>query len=71
MGTKNSNTSQELFNLNGKPSFGQALPLAFHTDSLDYDRLYEMANFFDGGTLIDGKDKLVSDWGERSEEHTS
>ena len=29
MGTKNSNTSQELFNLNGKPSFGQALPLAF------------------------------------------
>ena len=34
------------------------------TDSLDYDRLYEMANFFDGGTLIDGKDKLVSDWGE-------
>ena len=27
--TKNSNTSQELFNLNGKPSFGQALPLAF------------------------------------------
>ncbi len=34
------------------------------TDSLDYDRLYEMANFFEGGTLIDGKDKLVSDWGE-------
>ena len=29
MSTKNSNTSQELFNLNGKPSFGQALPLAF------------------------------------------
>ena len=34
------------------------------TDSLDYDRLYDMANFFDGGTLIDGKDRLVSDWGE-------
>ena len=34
------------------------------TDSLDFDRLYNMANFFDGGTLIDGKDKLVSDWGE-------
>ena len=34
------------------------------TDSLDYDRLYEMANFFEGGTLIDGKDKLVADWGE-------
>ena len=23
-----------------------------------------MANFFEGGTLIDGKDKLVADWGE-------
>ena len=34
------------------------------TDSLDYDRLYSMANFFDGGTLVDGKDKLVADWGE-------
>ena len=34
------------------------------TDSLDFDRLYNMANFFDGGTLVDGKDKLVADWGE-------
>ena len=34
------------------------------TDSLDYDRLYDMANFFEGGTLIDGKDRLVADWGE-------
>lgn len=34
------------------------------TDSLDYDRLYNMANFFDGGTLVDGKDRLVADWGE-------
>ena len=34
------------------------------TDSLDFDRLYNMANFFDGGTVIDGKDRLVSDWGE-------
>lgn len=34
------------------------------TDSLDYDRLYDMANFFEGGTLVDGKDKLVADWGE-------
>ena len=34
------------------------------TDSLDYDRFYSMANFFDGGTLVDGKDKLVADWGE-------
>ena len=37
-----------------------------YTDSLDYDRLYEKANFFEGGTLIDGKDKLVADWGEYS-----
>lgn len=35
-----------------------------YTDSLDYDRLYEYAYFREGGTLIDGKDKLVSDWGE-------
>lgn len=34
------------------------------TDSLDYDRLYDVTNFFEGGTLIDGKDRLVSDWGE-------
>src|SRR5574344_255427 len=34
------------------------------TDSLNYDRLYNNAYFFEGGTLVDGKDKLVSDWGE-------
>jgi lipopolysaccharide export system protein LptA len=35
-----------------------------YTDSLNYDRLYNYAFFQEGGTLIDGKDKLVSDWGE-------
>ena len=35
-----------------------------YTDSLDYDRLYDFAYFQEGGTLIDGKDRLVSDWGE-------
>lgn len=35
-----------------------------YTDSLDYDRLYDNAYFFEGGKLIDGKDELVSDWGE-------
>ena len=35
-----------------------------YTDSLDYDRLYSNAYFFEGGRLIDGKDKLISDWGE-------
>ena len=34
------------------------------TDSLDYDRLYNYAYFFEGGTLVDGKDRLVADWGE-------
>ena len=34
------------------------------TDSLDYDRLYDYAYFFEGGTLIDGKDRLIADWGE-------
>ena len=37
-----------------------------YTDSLDYDRLYEFAYFFDGGRLVDGDDKLSSDWGEYS-----
>ena len=35
-----------------------------YTDSLDFDRLYDNAYFFEGGKLIDGKDQLVSDWGE-------
>ena len=35
-----------------------------YTDSLNYDRLYEYAYFFNGGRLIDGDSKLSSDWGE-------
>lgn len=35
-----------------------------YTDSLNYDRLYAYAYFFNGGRLIDGKSKLSSDWGE-------
>ncbi len=35
-----------------------------YTDSLDYDRLYDYAYFYDGGRLVDGDDKLSSDWGE-------
>ena len=34
-----------------------------YTDSLNYDRIWENAYFYDGGKLIDGKDILVSDWG--------
>ncbi len=39
-----------------------------YTDSLNYDRLYEYAYFFNGGRLVDGESKLSSDWGEY---HTS
>lgn len=34
------------------------------TDSLNYDRLYQYAYFFNGGKLVDGKTRLVSDYGE-------
>lgn len=37
-----------------------------YTDSLDYDRIYNLAYFFEGGKLVDGKDRLVSDWGAYS-----
>lgn len=39
-----------------------------YTDSLDYDRLYSNAYFFEGGRLIDGKEMLSSDWGEYNTE---
>ncbi len=35
-----------------------------YTDSLNFDRLYDNAYFFEGGKMIDGKTTLVSDWGE-------
>ncbi|MCM1109101.1 MAG: hypothetical protein NC388_08620 [Clostridium sp.] len=35
-----------------------------YTDSLDYDRLYDLGYFFDGGRLVDGDNVLTSDWGE-------
>lgn len=35
-----------------------------YTDSLDYDRKFNFGYFFEGGKLIDGKNNLVSDWGE-------
>ena len=39
-----------------------------YTDSLTYDRLYKTAYFVEGGKLVDGKDNLVSDWGEYNTE---
>ncbi len=34
-----------------------------YTDSLNYDRIWENAYFYDGGKLVDGKQQLVADWG--------
>ncbi len=38
------------------------------TDSLDFDRIYNNAYFFEGGKMIDGKTTLTSDWGEYNTE---
>lgn len=37
-----------------------------YTDSLDYDRLYDLGYFFEGGKLVDADNVLTSDWGEYS-----
>lgn len=37
-----------------------------YTDSLNYDRLYGVGYFFEGGRMVDKKNVLVSDWGEYS-----
>ncbi len=34
------------------------------TDSLNYDRVYSLGYFFDGGTLMDEQNVLTSEWGE-------
>lgn len=36
------------------------------TDSLNYDRIYNLGYYFDGGTLMDEENVLTSDWGEYS-----
>ena len=35
-----------------------------YTDSLDFDRMYDNAYFFEGGKMVDGNTTLTSDWGE-------
>lgn len=35
-----------------------------YTDSLNYDRLYNIGYFFEGGKMVDKNNVLVSDWGE-------
>ena len=37
-----------------------------YCDSLNYDRLYSVGYFFEGGKLVDGKTILTSDWGQYS-----
>ena len=36
------------------------------TDSLNYDRLYNLGYYFEGGSLMDEENVLTSDWGEYS-----
>lgn len=40
--------------------------MTLYTDSLDYDRLYNMGYFFEGGRIVDKDNELTSDWGEYS-----
>ena len=41
-----------------------------YTDSLNYDRLYNVGYFFEGGKLVDNTSTLTSDWGEyRTDSH--
>lgn len=35
-----------------------------YTDSLDYDRIFGMGYFFEGGQLLDQDNELTSDWGQ-------
>lgn len=35
-----------------------------YTDSLNFDRLYNVGYFFEGGKMVDKDNTLVSDWGE-------
>lgn len=37
-----------------------------YADSLDYDRLYDLGYYFEGGRLVDKDNELTSDWGEYS-----
>lgn len=35
-----------------------------YTDSLNYDRMFSLGYYFEGGKLVDGQNVLTSDWGE-------
>ena len=38
--------------------------MTIYTDSLDFDRLYNLGYYFEGGRVLDHDNKLTSDWGE-------
>jgi lipopolysaccharide export system protein LptA len=40
------------------------LKTILYTDSLDYDRIYDLGYFFEGGRLLDQGNELTSDWGQ-------
>ena len=40
------------------------LKTVLYTDSLDYDRIYDLGYFFEGGRLLDQGNELTSDWGQ-------
>lgn len=40
--------------------------MKLYCDSLNYDRMYSVGYFFEGGKLIDGDVTLTSDWGQYS-----
>ena len=40
--------------------------MTIYTDSLDYDRLYGLGYYFEGGRVVDHDNELTSDWGEYS-----
>lgn len=39
-----------------------------YTDSLDFDRLYNLGYFFEGGKMVDKDNVLTSDWGQYNTE---
>ena len=38
--------------------------MTLYTDSLDYDRLYNVGYFFEGGRIVTTDNEMTSDWGE-------
>ena len=38
--------------------------MVLYTDSLNYDRVYNLGYFFEGGKLVDDENVLTSDWGQ-------